>query len=174
MSQATPAANTGLKVKHRSVGAIVGLNLVTLRLYSIYWWYTINRELRDLGRQRGVDELDKKPALSALAYFTGPCLLIPYLWTAVTTSNRVHRAQRMIGVKPLEVSLPISLFVTSAVSCIALGVATGAGIALGLVALVIVSDLAAMVHLQVALNQAWEASGVPPQEPSQDVAPSTA
>jgi hypothetical protein len=174
MSPATTAASSGLKVKHRSVGAIVGLNLVTLGIYSIYWWYTINRELRDLGRQRGVDELDKRPALSALAYFTGPCLLIPYLWTAVTTSNRVHTAQRMIGVKPLEVSLPISLFVTSAVSCIALGLVTGSAIALGLLALAIVADLAAMLHLQVALNQAWEASGVPPAGPPQEVAPSTA
>jgi len=174
MSPATTAANSGLKVKHRSVGAIVGLNLVTLGLYSIYWWYTINRELRDLGRRRGVDELDKKPALSALAYFTGPCLLIPYLWTAVTTSKRVDTAQREVNVKPLGASLPISLFVISAVACIAAAAATG-GVLLGLLACAIAADLAAMVYLQSALNKAWQAAGVRPEPPSHpDVAPSTA
>ena len=47
------------KVRHP--GVVVGLTVITLGLYSIFWWYAINRELRDLGRTRAVDRFGESP-----------------------------------------------------------------------------------------------------------------
>ena len=47
--------------------AVALLSVITLGLYQIYWWYGVNRELRDLGRSTGTD-LGGRPILSALAY----------------------------------------------------------------------------------------------------------
>jgi hypothetical protein len=164
----------GLYGKQRSAGAIVGLNIVTLGLYSIYWWYTINRELRDLGRGRGALGLGETPALSTLAYISGPCLLLPYIWTAVTTSKRVHRAQELIGTKPIQLSLPIGLFAIGLLACLALGTVSG-GALLAVLAFSFAAGVAAMAYLQSALNKVWDAAGVLPEPPSHpDVAPSTA
>ena len=85
------------KVRHP--GVVVGLTVITLGLYSIFWWYAINRELRDLGRTRAVDRFGESPGLSALAFsgLSAFTLYIAFVWTVVTTTRRVQRAQATIG-----------------------------------------------------------------------------
>ena len=34
--------------KRRSPWGVIGLTFLTLGIYHLYWWYEINRELRDL------------------------------------------------------------------------------------------------------------------------------
>jgi Domain of unknown function (DUF4234) len=40
------------RAKVRDPWMVVGLSVVTLGIYTIYWWYEINRELRDFGYLR--------------------------------------------------------------------------------------------------------------------------
>jgi Short C-terminal domain len=51
--------------------------------------------MRDLGRARGVSGLGDSPGLSCAAWILGGFFLIPLIWTIVTTTIRVARAQRV-------------------------------------------------------------------------------
>jgi Domain of unknown function (DUF4234) len=71
-------------VVRRPVVVLV-LTAVTLGLYSLYWWYEVNREMADVGRAWGTPELGERPLMSLLAVFPG-CLLIV---RAFRTSGRL-------------------------------------------------------------------------------------
>src|SRR5918911_4214058 len=78
------------------------LPIVTLGIYLVCWWYFINRELADYGRTRGTQELGDNPTLSTLALFPGAIVVVPAIWTTVTTFRRVQAAQRLRGGTPLN------------------------------------------------------------------------
>src|SRR5262249_54925569 len=125
-----------------------------LGLYSVYWWYSVNRELRDLGRNRGVAELDNEPGISALAFLFGGCLLIPQVWTTVTTSRRIRAAQGLVGATPaFQVWTAVILIADSlAVRFIPTG-STGA--ILAVLGAGLAFRTAALVYMQTFLNGIW-------------------
>ena len=86
------------------------LGVVTLGIYVVVWWYFVNRELADLGRARGTAELGDNPALSTLALFPGALVLVPAVWTTVTTFRRVQAAQRLSGASPINGWLGLVLY----------------------------------------------------------------
>ena len=49
---------------------VLGLLLITLGIYSVFWWFYVNREMRDYGHATGND-LGQNPMNSALAWFPG-------------------------------------------------------------------------------------------------------
>jgi hypothetical protein len=73
------------------------LSIITLGIYVPFWWYFINREMRDLGRAREVHDLGDSPGLSVLAYTLGWVVIVPAIWTIVTTCQRIYRADRHMG-----------------------------------------------------------------------------
>jgi hypothetical protein len=104
-----PGASTTAKTRHPvAVGVLV---LVTLNIYLIFWWYFANRELVDYGRAKGTDELGDSPAKSTLALFPGGLLIVPAIWTAITTFKRVQAAQRIAGETPLNGWIGLLLYV---------------------------------------------------------------
>jgi Domain of unknown function (DUF4234) len=88
--------------KIRNVVAVPVLAIITLGIYLVCWWYFINRELADLGRSRGTEELGTNPTLSTLALFPGSLLIVPGIWTTVTTFQRIQRAQKLTGSSPIN------------------------------------------------------------------------
>jgi hypothetical protein len=93
---------TEATAKTRGPIAVVVLVIVTLGIYLIYWWYFANREMADYGRAKGTSELGDRPGLSALALFPGGLIIVPAIWTTVTTFQRVQTAQRLAGETPLN------------------------------------------------------------------------
>ena len=84
------------RAKIRNSVGVWALSLVTLGVYSWFWWYFINREMRDLGRARNVFGLGDNPGLSCAAWTVGAWVLyVPFVWTIVTTSMRIGRSQRV-------------------------------------------------------------------------------
>jgi hypothetical protein len=78
-------------------------------LLSLAWWYRINRELRDLGRARGVD-LGRWPGLVFALAFT----LLGGVYLVIVTAVRIRRAQEVAGTPKLQIPvwiLPAGLFV---------------------------------------------------------------
>jgi hypothetical protein len=65
------------RAKIRNPWGVLGLFVITLGIYGWFWWYYINREMRDLGRARGVSGLGTDPGLSVAAYVAGAFVLIP-------------------------------------------------------------------------------------------------
>jgi len=91
---------------------VIVLSTVTLFVYGWFWWYFINRELRDLGRARGTTELGENPTLSALAVSLGSLIVVPPFVSAYNTCKRVQAAQRLGGEgEPLNGWLALALFV---------------------------------------------------------------
>lgn len=98
--QIDPAsAEKTAKIRHPV--AVPVLTIITLGIYGLYWWYQINREMRDLGEARGVDGLGQKPMNSLLAYFPGALIIVP---PYVSLYNGVKRMQRAQEVTTGEIS----------------------------------------------------------------------
>jgi hypothetical protein len=95
-----PGAGTTAKI--RNIIAVAILTVVTLGIYLVFWWYFINREMADYGRAQGTDELGTSPGKSTLALFPGALVIVPAIWTTVTTFKRVQAAQRLTGQSPLS------------------------------------------------------------------------
>lgn len=121
-------------MKLRNPVTVGVLTFVTLGVYTIFWWYAINREMADHGRELGRQDLGTDPERSTLALFPGALLVVPGVWTVVTTFQRVQTAQRLHGRVPINGWL---------------------GLVLGLVL-----SPAMFGYLQSGLNEAWAGARV--------------
>jgi hypothetical protein len=87
----------GKSAKIRNPVVVAILTFVTVLIYLFFWWYFINREMADYGRQTGTNELGDSPGKSLLAISLGLLVLVPAVWTIVTTFKRVQALQRLTG-----------------------------------------------------------------------------
>jgi hypothetical protein len=110
MAEEVQLAGAGSSAKLRHPVAVAILSLVTLGIYLIFWWYFVNRELADFGRAKGTTELGDSPGKSTLALFPGALLIVPAIWTTVTTFKRVQAAQRLTGQNPINGWLGLVLY----------------------------------------------------------------
>jgi Domain of unknown function (DUF4234) len=100
----------GVTAKLRGPIAVAIFSFITLGIYLIFWWYYANREMADYGRARDTNELGDNPAKSTLALFPGSLIVVPGIWTTVTTFQRVQAAQRLTGQTPINGWLGFVLF----------------------------------------------------------------
>jgi Domain of unknown function (DUF4234) len=101
----------GVVAKVRNPILVVVFTIITLGIYQIFWWYFANRELAEYGRARGTRELGDNPTKSTLALFPGGLIIVPALWTTVTTFQRVQAAQRLTGQTPINGWLGLVLYI---------------------------------------------------------------
>jgi hypothetical protein len=111
MAEEIQIQGAGSTAKVRNVVAVAILCVITLGIYLVFWWYFINRELADYGRALGTDELGDSPGKSTLALFPGALVIVPAIWTTVTTFKRVQAAQRRSGQSPLNGWIGLILYV---------------------------------------------------------------
>ena len=72
--------------------------------------------MADYGRARGTASWATAPAKSTLALFPGALVIVPAIWTTVTTFKRVQAAQRLTGKEPINgwLGLVLSLVLSPA------------------------------------------------------------
>jgi hypothetical protein len=126
------------KIRHPI--AVAALTLVTIGIYGIYWWYQINREMRDLGLARNATGLGEKPGRSALAMFPGALIIVPPYVSLYNGVKRMQRAQEV------------------AVGSITMNGMIVLGLILGSF-LVGVAGLVIPGYIQAELNKVWTAVG---------------
>src|SRR4051812_4296970 len=63
--------------KNRSFLAVLGLSIVTIGIYGIFYYYYANKELAELGKARGTDALGTNPGNSVLAVTLGALIIVP-------------------------------------------------------------------------------------------------
>jgi hypothetical protein len=97
MAEEIQIAGTGSTAKIRNPLGTVALSIITIGIYYIFWWYFINREMRDLGRSRNTD-LGQSPGNSVLAITLGALIIVPALVSLWTTSGRIERSQEAVGI----------------------------------------------------------------------------
>jgi Domain of unknown function (DUF4234) len=105
MAEELQLGGTGATAKIRNPLGVVALSIVTIGIYYIFWWYFINREMRDLGRARNRD-LGQSPGNSVLAITLGALIIVPALVTLWRTSARIESSQEAVGLSN-RVSGPI-------------------------------------------------------------------
>jgi hypothetical protein len=98
MAEEVAIAGTDSQAKLRNPLGVVGLSIITLGIYYVFWWYFINREMRDFGRARNTD-LGQSPGNSVLAITLGALIIVPALVTLWRTSDRIQRTQEVAGVE---------------------------------------------------------------------------
>jgi uncharacterized protein DUF4234 len=103
-------AGAGSTAKVRSPIWVAVWSILTLGIYVVFWWYFINREMADYGRARSAKELGDNPTKSVLALFPGGLIVVPAIWTTVTTFQRIQAAQRLNGQTPINGWLGFVLF----------------------------------------------------------------
>ena len=106
----TPASNTGPLGQPRGIGFAILMAIITLGIYQVFWWYYANREMADYGRARDTKELGDNPTKSTLALFPGALIVVPAIWTVVTTFQRIQAAQRLNGQTPINGWLGLVIF----------------------------------------------------------------
>ena len=145
MAEEIQVAGTGSTAKVRNPLGVVGLSLITLGIYFIFWWYFINRELRDLGRARNAD-LGQNPTNSVLAITLGALIVVPAVVTMWTTCARIEKAEATVGVER-PASGPV-IFI-----------------------LLLLIGPVGLWYAQSELNKVWAAQGATPAPPPIPAAP---
>lgn len=86
-------------VKIRSPVWVVVWTVLSLGIYGAYWWYQVNREMRDLGRARGREDLGDSPGTSLLAVTLGALIIVPPFVSLYKGCQRAQAAQEIAGVE---------------------------------------------------------------------------
>jgi hypothetical protein len=86
------------------------LLVVTLGIYGLFHWYYINREMRDVSAAMG-RPFGNAPGMSVLALFPGGILIVPAIWTWVTTARRARdlRVMALDGRAGEVTSVPLAV-----------------------------------------------------------------
>jgi hypothetical protein len=139
MSNDVRIDGSGKTAKIRNPWLVLLFTLITFNIYSIFWWYFVNREMVDLGKARKTGDLGDSPGTSTAAYTIGSIVYVPWFWTVITTNRRVQRAQEMTVGKSLNGWLAAAVWILTL-------------------------TLGGPVYLQYELNKVWRAPGMTPTD----------
>ena len=78
--------------KRNVIGVWLGLPLITLGIYSLVWYYKVNRELRD------ASGIDVSPVVALLAITIGWVAIVPPFVSWYRTFQRIQQAQQQARV----------------------------------------------------------------------------
>jgi hypothetical protein len=107
----------GAIAKVRNPWGVLGLSLITLGIYTIVWYYKINKEFKEYGAAQGDQELaDSNPTSSVLAITLGALIVIPALISFYRTVRRAQRVQQLGGVEPLNGWIVLILYLVVSIA----------------------------------------------------------
>lgn len=93
----------GAEVRARDIGFVLLMHTITLGLYNYYWYYKINRELRDFGRVYGLQRCGStNPWRSLLAVSVGALVVVPAIVSWYRCTKRIQEAQGVVSQKPVS------------------------------------------------------------------------
>ena len=144
----------GAIAKVRNPWGVLGLSIITLGIYTIFWYYYINKEFKEYGAAQGDQELaESQPGMSVLAITLGALILVPAIISFVRTVQREQRVQELGGVEKVNGWIVLILY--------------------------LVIGIAVPPYMQSSLNKLWErypalaeggAGAIPPAQPAQQSA----
>jgi hypothetical protein len=99
LAEAIQIQGSGYSGKIRNPLGIIGLAIITFGIYGIFWYYYANKELAEIGKARGTDELGTSPGNSVLAITLGALVIVPAFVSAYRFCKRLSAAERHTGVQ---------------------------------------------------------------------------
>jgi hypothetical protein len=107
--QITGSAHQG---KIRNPLGVIGLSIITLGIYGIFWYYYTNKELAEIGKAHNSHECGDAPGTSVLAVTLGVFILIPPFISGYNFCKRLQAAERLTGApQGMEPGLLFVLFI---------------------------------------------------------------
>jgi hypothetical protein len=82
----------GQQYLKRNPLGVLGLSIITLGIYGLYWFYKINEELQRYERDDTIS-----PVRSLLALFPGGILIVPPFIAYYNSANHVLKDQQRLG-----------------------------------------------------------------------------
>jgi Domain of unknown function (DUF4234) len=145
-----------LRVKARRPWAVAVASFVTFNVYAIFWYYQVNREMRDYGSAHAEQKLARgKPWHSLLAMTVGCPVVIPVLVTYIRCVDRLRAVERIATGRSRPGYGLTVLLVASALIPLASAV-RGVGLAPAIIGSVALAG--AVGWVQGRLNTSWTAS----------------
>jgi hypothetical protein len=146
MAQEVSIQGAGSSAKIRNPLGVVALSFVTLGIYYIFWYYFVNREMKDFGQAHGTEECGTSPGTSVLAITLGVFIIVPPFVSIYKSFKRMNAASRIAGA------------------------GDGFDAGLGILISIFISPIAIYIF-QMNLNKVWEAQNAPaapavPAEPA--------
>ncbi len=97
MAELVAINGTPATAKIRNPLGVIGLTFITLGVYYIFWYYFVNREMKDLGESRGTDECGDSPGTSVVAITFGAFIIVPPFVSHYNAFKRMNAASRLTG-----------------------------------------------------------------------------
>jgi hypothetical protein len=103
MAEEVQIQSTGVTGKLRNPLGVIGLTIITLGFYWLYWYYQLNKELAAIGEAHNTEECGTSPGTSLLAVTLGVFLIVPPFLSGYKTWERLGNAARLTGTElPFE------------------------------------------------------------------------
>jgi len=97
MAEEVQIRGSSYKGKIRNPLGVIGLTLITLGIYGIFWYYYANKELAEIGKAHDTDECGDSPGTSVLAVTLGAFVIVPAFLSAYNFCKRLSAAERLTG-----------------------------------------------------------------------------
>jgi hypothetical protein len=105
MAEEVQITGTDGRAKIRNPLAPALLPYITFGIYTLVWYYRINKELAQMGRARNTEELGTSPGKSLMAILIGWVIIVPPFLSLYNTWKRAAAAERLTGTQGMEVGL---------------------------------------------------------------------
>jgi hypothetical protein len=97
MAEEVQISGTNAVGKIRNPLGVIGLSLITLGIYAIFWYYYTQKELAEMGQARNTEELGTSPGNSVLAITLGAFIIVPPFVSIYNACKRLKAAERLTG-----------------------------------------------------------------------------
>jgi hypothetical protein len=101
----------GTQAKVRNPLGVIGLTFITLGIYTIFWYYFVNKEMAQMGQARDTTDLGDNPGKSVLAITLGAFLLVPPYISIYNSWKRLNSGERLTGLTGMGPGLGLLLWV---------------------------------------------------------------
>jgi hypothetical protein len=105
MAEEVQISGSSERGKIRNPLAPALLPFITFGIYTLVWYYKINKELAEMGKARNTEELGTSPMTSLLAVLIGWVVIIPPFLSIYNTWKRKCAAEDMVGTDGMEAGL---------------------------------------------------------------------
>jgi len=97
LAQTVSIQGTSSSAKIRNPLGVVALSIVTFGIYFLFWYYFVNREMKDFGEAHGTDDCGTSPVTSLLAVSLGAFIIVPPFVSIYKSFKRMNAASRLAG-----------------------------------------------------------------------------
>lgn len=86
--------------KLRNPLGVIGLGFITFGIYTIVWYFKVNKEMAGVGQAKGTEECGTNPTTSLLALIPGALIIVPPFVSMYNACKRLSATQGATGAQP--------------------------------------------------------------------------